>query len=127
MRDFIYYAPTKVHFGKNEHKKVGKIIKEYGFSTIMMQYGMGSIKKSGLYDEVMASLKENGIKVIEMGGVEPNPNITFVRNAIKVARENKVEMILAVGGGSVIDSCKYTAAGVLSDCDVWIFPQERVY
>ncbi len=125
MRDFIYYAPTKVHFGKNKHKEVGKIIKEYGFQTIMMQYGMGSIKKSGLYDEVMTSLKENGINVVEMGGVEPNPNITFVRNAIKVARENNVEMILAVGGGSVIDSCKYTAAGVLSDCDVWDFPTRK--
>ena len=125
MRDFIYYAPTKVHFGKNEHKKVGKIIKEYGFSTIMMQYGMGSIKKSGLYDEVMASLKENGIKVIEMGGVSPNPNLEFARKAIKIAKDEKVELILAVGGGSVIDSCKYTAAGAANDCDVWDFPTRK--
>ena len=125
MRDFTYYAPTKVHFGKDKHKAVGEIIKEYGFKKIMMQYGMNSIKKSGLYDEVMKSLKESGIEVIEMGGVEPNPNITFVRNAIKVARENNVEMILAVGGGSVIDSCKYTAAGVNYDGDVWDFPTRK--
>lgn len=125
MRDFIYYAPTKVHFGKEKHKEVGKIIKSYGFSKIMMQYGMGSIKKSGLFDEVIQSLKESGIDVVEMGGVEPNPNIEFVRKAIKIARENKVEMILAVGGGSVIDSCKYTAAGVNYDGDVWDFPTRK--
>lgn len=125
MRDFIYHAPTKVHFGRDKHKDVGAIIKEYGFTSIMMQYGKSSIKKSGLYDEVMASLKSAGIKVVEMGGVEPNPNITFVRNAIKVARENNVEMILAVGGGSVIDSCKYTAAGVNYDGDVWDFPTRK--
>ena len=125
MRDFVYYAPTKVHFGKDKHKMIGSIIKEYGFKTIMMQYGMGSIKKSGLYDEVMDSLKSNGINVVEMGGVQANPDIEFVRKAIQVARENNVEMILAVGGGSVIDSCKYTAAGVLSNCDVWDFPTRK--
>ena len=125
MQDFIYYAPTKVFFGKDKHKDVGEIIKGYGFKTIMMQYGMGSVKSSGLYDEVMASLKANGIKVVEMGGVSPNPRISFVREAIKKARENDVEMILAVGGGSVIDSSKYTAAGVLSECDVWDFPTRK--
>jgi len=125
MNDFMYYTPTKVYFGKNTHKNIGKIIKEYGYSTIMMQYGQGSIKKSGLYDEVMESLAENGIKVVEMGGVEPNPKISFVRKAIQVARENKVQMILAVGGGSVIDSAKYTASGVVYDGDVWDFPSGK--
>lgn len=122
MNDFIYYAPTKVFFGKDEHKNVGKIIKEYGYKNIMLQYGQGSIKKSGLYDEVMKSLTENDINVVEMGGVEPNPKLSFVREAVKVAKENKVEMILAVGGGSVLDSSKYTAAGACSDCDPWDFP-----
>lgn len=121
MKDFIYYAPTKVFFGKDKHKDVGKIIKEYGYNNIMLQYGQGSIKKSGLYDEVMASLDEYGINVIEMGGVEPNPKISFVREAVKVAKENNVEMILAVGGGSVLDSSKYTAAGACTDCDPWDF------
>lgn len=124
MRDFIYHAPTKVYFGKDKHKEVGKIIKEYGFDNIMMQYGKGSIKKSGLYDEVMNSLKENGINVVEMEGVEPNPKLTFVREAVKVAKENKVQMILAVGGGSVIDSCKYTAIGAVNDFDVWDIHQK---
>ena len=91
----------------------------------MMQYGKGSIRDSGLYDEVMSSLSECGIKVIEMGGVQPNPDIEFVRKAIKIAKENNVQMILAVGGGSVIDSSKYTAAGVLYDNDVWDFPTRK--
>ena len=125
MLDFTYYAPTKVYFGKGKHKEVGEIIKNYGYKTIMMQYGKDSIKKSGLYDEVMASLKENGITVVEMGGVQPNPTLAFVREAIKKAHKNNVEMILAVGGGSVIDSSKYTAAGAANDCDVWDFPTRK--
>lgn len=119
MLDFTYYAPTKVYFGRDKQKDVGKIISDYGYKTIMMQYGKESIKKSGLYDDVMKSLLENGIKVVEMGGVEPNPKLSFVREAVKIARENKVEMILAVGGGSAIDSSKVTAHGVVNDCDVW--------
>ncbi len=121
MLDFVYYAPTKVFFGKGRHKEVGKIIKEYGYKTIMMQYGKNSIKESGLYDEVINSLEENGITVIEMGGVEPNPKVSFVREAIKVAKENNVEMILAAGGGSVIDSSKATAVGAMTDKDIWEF------
>lgn len=125
MLDFTYYAPTKVYFGRDKQKEVGEIVKGYGFTKIMMQYGKNSIKKSGLYDQVMASLKESGIEVVEMGGVEPNPKITFVREAVKIAREEKVQMILAVGGGSVIDSCKYTAAGAAGDCDPWDFPTRK--
>ncbi len=125
MQDFVYYAPTKVFFGKDKHKDIGKIVKEYGYNNIMLQYGQGSIKKSGLYDEVMAALSECGINVVEMGGVEPNPKLSFVREAVKVARENHVQMILAVGGGSVLDSSKYTAAGALMDCDPWDFPTRK--
>lgn len=122
MKDFIYYTPTKVFFGKDRHKDIGKIIKEFGYNNIMLQYGQGSIKKTGLYDEVMASLSECGINVVEMGGVEPNPKLSFVREAVKVAKENNVQMILAVGGGSVLDSSKYTAAGACTDSDPWDFP-----
>lgn len=125
MLDFTYYAPTKVFFGKDTHKKVGEIIKEYGYKKIMLQYGKGSIKKTGLYDEVMTSLKDNGIEVVEMGGVEPNPKLSFVRKAIKAAKDEKVEMILAVGGGSAIDSSKYTATGAKYDGDVWDFPAQK--
>ncbi len=121
MRDFIYYAPTKVFFGKDKHKEIGKIVKEFGYDKIMLQYGQGSVKKSGLYDEVMKSLSEYGVTVVEMGGVEPNPKITFVREAVKIAKEEKVQMILAVGGGSVLDSSKYTAAGACTEADPWDF------
>ena len=119
MLNFEFYTPTKVFFGKDTHKNVGEIIKNYGYKKIMLQYGMSSIKKSGLYDEVMLSLKNNGIEVVEMGGVEPNPKLSFVRNAIEVARRENVEMILAVGGGSCLDSSKSTAAGVKYEGDVW--------
>lgn len=125
MLNFVYHTPTKVYFGKDTQKNVGEIIKGYGFKTIMMQYGKDSIKKSGLYDEVIASLKKNNINVIEMGGVEPNPKVSFVREAIKKARDGKAEMILAVGGGSVIDSAKTTAAGALYDGDVWDFNSQK--
>lgn len=125
MQNFTYYAPTKVFFGKDTHKQVGEIIKSYGYKKIMMQYGKGSIKKSGLYDCIMSSLSEKGIEVVEMGGVEPNPKLSFVREAIKKAKEEKVEMILAVGGGSAIDSSKYTATGAMYDGDVWDFPTRK--
>ncbi len=121
MQDFYFHTPTEVFFGRDKEKEVGSIISGYGYKKIMLQYGKNSIKKSGLYDVVMTSLKNNGIEAVEMGGVEPNPKITFVREAIKLAKQEKVQMILAVGGGSVIDSCKYTALGACSDIDVWDF------
>lgn len=125
MLDFTYYAPTKMYFGKGKHKEVGAIIAGYGFKKIMLQYGKGSIKACGLYDEVMESLKAADIEVVEMGGVQPNPTLEFVREAVKLAKEQQVELILAVGGGSVIDSCKYTAAGACYDGDPWDFPTRK--
>ncbi len=125
MQDFIYNTSTTVYFGKDKEKEVGKIIASYGYKKIMMQYGKGSIKSSGLYDTVIASLKENSIEVIEFGGVEPNPKLEFVREAISVARKEKVQMILAVGGGSVIDSSKYTALGAKYDGDIWDIPMGK--
>ena len=126
MENFVYNTPTKVYFGRGYEKQVGSIIKEYGFKKIMIQYGKESVKKSGLYDIVINSLNENGIKFVEMGGVEPNPKLEFVRDAIKLARKEQVELILAVGGGSVIDSSKATALGVKYSGDVWdIFMGKR--
>lgn len=125
MQDFVYYTPTKVFFGKGRENEVGSIVAGYGFKTVMVQYGQGSVKKSGLYDRVMASLQEAGITVVEMGGVEPNPKVEFVRRAVKLCREKGVELILAVGGGSVIDSCKYTALGARYDGDVWDIPTRK--
>lgn len=119
MLDFTYYTPTKVHFGKNTQQRVGDIIAEYGFRRVMLQYGKSSIKKSGLYDEIMTSLQKSGITVVEMGGVEPNPKVDFVRRAAKLAREEQVELILAVGGGSVIDSAKTTALAAANEHDIF--------
>lgn len=119
MLDFIYNTPTKVYFGKDKEREIGKIISSYGYKKIMLQYGQNSIKKSGLYDRVMNSLRDSQIEVVEMSGVEPNPKLSFVYRAIEVAKKEKVELILAVGGGSVLDSCKYTALGALTDDDVW--------
>lgn len=125
MQDFVYYTPTKVFFGKGRENEVGSIVAGYGFKTVMVQYGKGSVKKSGLYDRVMTSLNAAGIAVVEMGGVEPNPKVEFVREAVKLCREKGVELILAVGGGSVIDSCKYTALGAKYDGDVWDIPTRK--
>ncbi len=125
MQDFVYYTPTKIYFGKGREKEVGGIVAGYGFKTVMVQYGQGSVKRSGLYDWVMTSLQEAGITVVEMGGVEPNPKVEFVREAVKLCREKGVELILAVGGGSVIDSCKYTALGAKYDGDVWDIPTRK--
>ncbi len=125
MLDFTFYTPTKVHFGKGKQYDVGRIIADYGFKTVMMQYGMSSIKKSGLYDEVMAALNDAGITVIEMGGVEPNPKLDFVKKAAEVARERGVELILAVGGGSVLDSSKATAVAAVMGGDPWDFPSKK--
>lgn len=121
MLDFEYYTPTKVFFGKSKEKEVGKIISQYGYKKIMLQYGKGSIKKNGLYDCIINSLKEYDIEFVEMGGVEPNPKIEFVREAVRIAKREGVELVLAVGGGSVIDAAKYTALGAVTDCDVWDF------
>ncbi len=126
MLDFTYYAPTKVYFGRGEQRDVGRIIQDYGYKKIMLQYGKESIKKSGLYDEVMASLAEYGIEVIEAGGVEPNPKVSFVREAVVLAKKEKVEMILAVGGGSVIDSAKATALGAVAEADIWDIYDKKV-
>ena len=121
MLDFEYYTPTKVFFGKSKEKEVGEIISQYGYKKIMLQYGKGSIKASGLYDDIINALNQYEIEVVELGGVEPNPKIEFVREAVRIAKREGVELVLAVGGGSVIDAAKYTALGAVSDCDVWDF------
>ena len=125
MLDFTYNTPTTVHFGKGKEQLVGSLIKDMGLKKIMVQYGKGSVVKSGLLDKVKKSLLDNGIEFVLLGGVEPNPKLSFVKDAIKIAKKEKVEMLLAVGGGSVIDSCKYTALGAVTDIDVWEFAMGR--
>ena len=121
MLNFEYHVPTRIIFGKDTHKDAGSIIKEYGFTRILLHYGKGSVKRSGLYDEVVSSLNENGIDYIELGGAEPNPKLSLVREGVRLAKEHKSELVLAVGGGSVIDSAKLIAHGALVDFDPWEF------
>lgn len=120
MDNFRFFNATEIIFGKDTHKEVGAEVKKYG-TKVLLHYGSGHIKKSGLYDEVKASLKEADVDFIELGGVEPNPRLTLVREGIKLCKDNGIDFILSVGGGSVIDSAKGIAAGALYDGDVWDF------
>lgn len=125
MQNFEFYTPTKMIFGKDTHKNVGKVIKGYGFSKILLHYGKNSIVKSGLYAEITASLEESGIEYAQLGGVEPNPKLSMVKKGIDIVRESGAELVLAVGGGSVIDSAKLIASGALYDGDPWDFPSKK--
>ena len=125
MENFVYDRCTKIIFGKDTENLVGKEVKKFS-NKIMLHYGGGSIKKSGLYDRVMKSLKDEGIEVVEYGGVKPNPTLAFAREGIKIAKEKGVGLILAVGGGSTIDSAKSIAVGVPYDGDVWDFAENKV-
>jgi alcohol dehydrogenase len=118
--NFIFQNPTKIIFGRGTENQVGQEITRYG-KKVLLHYGGGSIKKSGLYDRVMASLKNAGIKYIELSGVKPNPRLGLVNQGIQICREKGIEFILAIGGGSVIDSAKAIAMGVPYQGNVWDF------
>ncbi len=120
MDNFTFINSTKILFGKGREAEVGTEASVYG-STVLLHYGGGSIKRTGLYDRVAASLTEAGIRIVELGGVKPNPRLSLVREGIKLCREERVDLILAVGGGSVIDSAKAISIGVGYDGDVWDF------
>ncbi|MFY9286051.1 MAG: iron-containing alcohol dehydrogenase [Tissierellaceae bacterium] len=120
MKDFYYYNPTKLSFGKDSVGFLGKLLsKEH--KRILLHYGGGSIKRTGLYDQVMDILKERNLEVYELPGVVPNPRLGLVREGIQICKEKDISFILAVGGGSVIDSAKAIAAGAKYDGDVWDF------
>ncbi len=118
MNDFIFQSPTRIIFGKDTENQVGAEVKKFT-KKVLLHYGGGSIKKTGLYDRVTASLKENDIEYIELSGVQPNPRVSLVREGIELCRNNDIDFILAVGGGSVIDSSKAIAVGVPYKGDVW--------
>lgn len=126
MINFNFYSPTKIFFGKDRELEVGKIIKEYGFKRILLHYGKSSIKKIGLYNKVVKSLQDEQIEFVELGGVEPNPKLSLVKKGIEIVRNNDVEMILAVGGGSVIDSAKSIACGTFIDEDPWLISNHTI-
>lgn len=120
MNSFEFFAPTRIFFGKGQLEKIGPAIKNYG-NKILIAYGNGSIKKNGIYKDVVKVLKENGIEFHELSGIKPNPSIESVREGVRLCRENKLAFILAIGGGSVIDCAKGIAAGALYDGDPWDF------
>ena len=121
MKEFNFYTPTRVVFGRESEEQVAQLVKNCGGSRVLVHYGGGSARKSGLLDKMVGLLNEAGIYTVELGGVVPNPELTMVRRGIELARAEKIDFILAVGGGSVIDSSKAIAYGVPYDGDVWDF------
>lgn len=120
MLNFDFYNNTKIIFGKDTEARVGEELKKIG-TKVLLHYGGGSIKKYGLYDKIINSLNSHNIEVFQLGGVEPNPKLSLVYEGIRMCRENNIDAILAVGGGSVIDSAKAIGAGVKYHDDVWDF------
>ena len=120
MQNFTFEVPTKILFGKGQIPKIGKEVGRYGQKALLV-YGMGSIVKNGIYEQVSASLKEAGIDFVDFSGVKSNPVLSHVVAGIELARREKVDVILAVGGGSVMDTAKAISAGVGADHDVWEF------
>jgi len=127
MENFEFYVPTKIVFGKKTEEKIGEILKKDGIKKVLFVYGRESIKKIGLYDRVVNSLKGLGIEFVEHSGVKPNPVLSHTREGIKKAKENQVSAVLAVGGGSAIDEGKAIAVGAKTEKDIWkFFKREEV-
>lgn len=118
---FQYYAPTEVLFGKGVEEETARLVKAYGGSTVLLHYGSESAKKSGLLDRIKASLDTEAIRWVELGGVVPNPRLSLVHAGIELGRREGVDFLLAVGGGSVIDSAKAIGYGLYNDGEVWDF------
>ncbi len=119
MKNFIYENRTKVYFGKGSVQEyLESLLKKYG-ETVMLAYGGGSIKKNGIYDEIMDILSAAGKRIVEFAGIMPNPTYQKAQEGVKLARENQVDLILAVGGGSVSDCCKVISAQAMLDEDIW--------
>lgn len=121
MNNFTFYSPTFFVFGKNTENEAGKYVKRFGGSKVLIHYGKGSVVRSGLLDRVKKSLNNEGVEYVELGGVMPNPRSGLVYEGIELCRQEKVDFILALGGGSAIDSAKAIAAGVKYNGDFWDF------
>ena len=120
MKNFNFQNETKIIFGKDTETEIASEVSNYS-KKVLLHYGGGSIKKTGLYDRVIKSLNDNGISYVELSGVKPNPRLSLVKEGIDICRKEGIDFILAVGGGSVIDSAKAIAAGVKYLGDVWDF------
>lgn len=125
MENFNFYSPTFFAFGKEREKDCGELVKKFGGSKVLIHFGGGSVVRSGLLDRVKKSLDDAGIKYIELGGVMPNPRSGLVYEGIDLCRKEGIDFILAVGGGSTIDSSKAIAAGTVYDGDFWDFYQGK--
>ena len=121
MDNFNFYAPTYFLFGKDAETKTGSLVKRFGGSRVLIHYGGGSVIRSGLLERVKESLEKESISYIELGGVKPNPRSGLVYEGISICRKEKIDFILAVGGGSTIDSAKAIAAGTVYDGNFWDF------
>ncbi|MCR4748693.1 MAG: iron-containing alcohol dehydrogenase [Lachnospiraceae bacterium] len=121
MENFNFYSPTFFAFGKDKEAETGSLVKRFGGSKVLVHYGSGSVVRSGLLDRVESSLKAENIEYIKLGGVMPNPRSGLVYEGIDLCKKERVDFILAVGGGSTIDSAKAIAAGVVYDGDFWDF------
>ncbi len=121
MDNFTFYSPTYFVFGKDEENNAGKYVKRFGGTKVLIHYGGGSVVRSGLLDRIKASLSAEGIAFVELGGVKPNPRSGLVYEGIELCRKEKVDFVLAVGGGSTIDSSKAIAAGTVYEGDFWDF------
>ena len=121
MENFNFYAPTYFSFGKDAENKTGSLVKRFGGSRVLLHYGGGSVIRSGLLERVKVSLDKESISYVELGGVKPNPRSGLVYDGISLCRKEKIDFVLAVGGGSTIDSAKAIAAGTLYDGDFWDF------
>ena len=119
MFNFIYYTPTKVVFGTDAEAQTGALVKAQGCQKVLIHYGGGSVVRSGLLDRVKASLDQAGVAYTQLGGVVPNPRLSLVYQGIELSKKESVDFILAVGGGSVIDSAKAIAYGLAEEADVW--------
>lgn len=128
MENFEFFTPTRIIFGKDTHLQTGKIVKEYGFKKVLVHFGGASAKKTGLLDAVLDALKAEGIEYVTLGGVQANPTLSMAKKGIELCLNENVDFVLAVGGGSVIDSSKCIADGAGNpDVDVWsYFKQEAV-
>lgn len=120
MNNFVYDIPVKVYFGENQLCHLGEELSKYG-KRVLLTYGGGSIKKTGLYDEVVAEIKKAGLELFELSGIEPNPRIASVRKGAEICKKENIDVLLAVGGGSTLDATKFMAAGACVDFDPWDF------
>lgn len=125
MKNFNYYAPTQVAFGRNTESQVAELVKKHGGSKVLIHYGGQSAIRSGLLAKVEQILTEAGIAYVKLGGVKPNPRLSLVRKGIELCKEENVDFLLAVGGGSVIDSCKAISSGRFYQGDVWTLYEHK--